>query len=117
MATILHWEELVNEGDMDMREVFTGLRTCRTKVPGGWLVALVKCDRDYRHQRPSITFVADPEHSWEGGSLPGPQRARGDTRPGESGSSPGAETNQPPKASGKGVLRRASNWLSGDEGD
>jgi hypothetical protein len=32
----------------------------RTKIPGGWLMCLEK----------GVTFVPDPNHEWDGGSLP-----------------------------------------------
>jgi hypothetical protein len=32
----------------------------RTKIPGGWLVAVRPHD--------SVTFVPDPQHEWDGGS-------------------------------------------------
>lgn len=41
----------------------TGLSRClRAKVPGGWLVATF--------ERSAITFVPDPQHVWDGSSLP-----------------------------------------------
>lgn len=33
----------------------------RAKISGGWLVYL---------QGPALTFVPDPHHEWDGGSLP-----------------------------------------------
>ena len=33
----------------------------RSKVPGGWLVAVRPHD--------SLTFVPDPQHEWDGGSV------------------------------------------------
>ena len=34
----------------------------RAKIPGGWLVAVRPND--------NLTFIPDPEHEWDGGSLP-----------------------------------------------
>lgn len=49
----LRWEELQSN-----------LKTRRTKVPGGWLVALTGASVS------SVTFYPDPEHQWDGASLP-----------------------------------------------
>ena len=38
--------------------------TCRAKVPGGWLVMI------YAGDGSGITFYPDPNHEWDGGSLP-----------------------------------------------
>lgn len=35
----------------------------RTKVPGGWFVMVTNNAR-------GLTFYPDPEHNWDGGSLP-----------------------------------------------
>ena len=35
----------------------------RVKVPGGWLVLVM-------HNTSGVTFYSDPEHKWDGGSLP-----------------------------------------------
>lgn len=37
----------------------------RAKIPGGWLVYGTTSG-----DAPLFTFVPDPEHRWEGGSLP-----------------------------------------------
>lgn len=34
----------------------------RAKVPGGWLLAMRPHDQ--------LTFIPDPHHEWDGGSLP-----------------------------------------------
>jgi len=36
----------------------------RSKIPGGWLVAF------YGHNIGGLTFVPDPNHKWDGNSLP-----------------------------------------------
>ena len=45
-----HWEDV--KSDMGMR---------RAKVPGGWLVVVTGA---------GVTFYPDPEHQWDGTSLP-----------------------------------------------
>ena len=35
----------------------------RAKVPGGWLITMLS-------EAPAITFYPDPDHRWDGGSLP-----------------------------------------------
>jgi hypothetical protein len=39
-------------------------QTLRAKVPGGWLVVVI-------HNTSGLTFYPDPEHLWDGNSLPG----------------------------------------------
>jgi hypothetical protein len=39
-------------------------RLYRAKVPGGWLIVADQCDGA------GLTFLPDPEHTWNGGSLP-----------------------------------------------
>ena len=51
--SILKWEELTS----DMMTV------CRCRVHGGWLVFVVRLD-----DQSGLTFVPDPDHSWDGGS-------------------------------------------------
>ena len=53
----LVFEELRPKGP---RSPFT---MTRTKVSGGWIVAM------YYDGNPSITFFPDPNHEWDGGSL------------------------------------------------
>jgi len=46
--------------------------TSRSKIPGGWLVAVDYYHDDNDQMRgcgTSITFVPDPEHKWDGGSV------------------------------------------------
>jgi hypothetical protein len=40
--------------------------TERTKVPGGWLVV----SQFHIGGAHGLTFVPDPKHEWDGGSLP-----------------------------------------------
>ncbi len=57
----LSWQRLKSDGDSNSMQ--------RSKIPGGWLVkvefwggpSITGC---------SITFVPDPAHKWDGGSLP-----------------------------------------------
>jgi hypothetical protein len=51
----LKWEQIsVRSLREDLPEIL------RTKIPGGWLVVMPT----------GITFVPDPEHRWDGSSLP-----------------------------------------------
>jgi hypothetical protein len=43
----------------------------RAKVPGGWLVAL---QSGMIHIQAAVCFVPDPEHRWDGSSLPEPAK-------------------------------------------
>lgn len=38
----------------------------RIKVPGGWLVTV----KTTYSEAPSVTFYPDPQHKWDGNSLP-----------------------------------------------
>ena len=38
----------------------------RAKIPGGWLV----CLESGNVRSSGLTFVPDPDHKWDGGSLP-----------------------------------------------
>ena len=53
----LQWQELSHKGGL-INSIF------RAKVPGGWLVQV------YQPDGCGITFYPDPEHEWDGGSLP-----------------------------------------------
>ena len=48
------WEELEMKG-------WKGTILLRAKVPGGWLMGIVGG---------GMTFVPDPDHKWDGDSLP-----------------------------------------------
>ena len=50
----LKWEKLGKE---------KGLHTYRSKVPGGWLITV-----EYGTGT-GVTFMPDPDHSWDGCSL------------------------------------------------
>lgn len=52
-AVGMHYEKLGNKGII-----------WRCKVPGGWLL------RDHGGNSTSITFYPDPDHIWNGCSLP-----------------------------------------------
>lgn len=57
----LFWESLPNTND--------GFSMQRSKIPGGWLVRICFLSTDIGSTGASITFVPDPEHKWDGGSL------------------------------------------------
>jgi len=57
----LRFEPLRFEGESLVTKPIT---LQRAKVPGGWLVLLQK-----NVAEAGITFVPDPEHCWDGGSL------------------------------------------------
>jgi hypothetical protein len=60
---MLKWEHVGGEGLAFVIHIY------RTKVPGGWLIyscSVVKQERT--DQR--ITFYPDPNHEWDGNSLP-----------------------------------------------
>ena len=43
---------------------FSGFSTWRAKVAGGWLVIVIGSSGS------SVTFYPDPNHTWDGGTLP-----------------------------------------------
>jgi len=53
----LNWSMLVPGSTISRYE--------RAKIPGGWLVTVLS-----RELPSGITFVPDPEHKWDGNSLP-----------------------------------------------
>jgi hypothetical protein len=57
---MIDWKKL-STGGVDINFTFH-----RTKVPGGWFVAI---HWQYSNAA-SITFYPDPEHKWDGNSLP-----------------------------------------------
>ncbi len=59
----VNWEYLAHTNSSDSHS--EALQ--RAKVPGGWLVK-VATPSDYGAV--SITFYPDPEHKWDGNSLP-----------------------------------------------
>jgi hypothetical protein len=52
--TELYWETIESYG----------MSTCRAKVPGGWLVAILNGSGS------GITFYPDPNHKWDVKSYP-----------------------------------------------
>ena len=57
----LVWQEL-NSSKAEGGIFALGWNVHRTKVPGGWLVVVI-------HNTSGLTFVPDPQHQWDGGSL------------------------------------------------
>jgi hypothetical protein len=60
----IHFE--ADEGSID--------RVIRAKVPGGWLVHVYfrRCESGaYNFGNGGPTFLTDPQHEWDGESLPG----------------------------------------------
>jgi hypothetical protein len=55
---VVHWQELASEGGL--------LAVRRAKVAGGWLVYV---SNGY-HKHAGLAFYPDPEHRWNGGTLP-----------------------------------------------
>lgn len=56
---------MANQIQVDWKQLSaTNWDTFRAKVPGGWLVAI----RVY--EGGGVTFFPDPEHRWDGGTLP-----------------------------------------------
>ena len=55
---LLIWDEVPSTGGL--------LAVLRAKVPGGWLVY---ASNGYHHHG-GMTFYPDPEHRWNGGTLP-----------------------------------------------
>ena len=54
----IEWQELSNSGN-----VHAGVETFRAKVPGGWLVIASN------KQGVGVTFLPDPDHTWDGNSV------------------------------------------------
>lgn len=52
----LKWEVLVEPDSAPTQAIL------RTPIPGGWLLSGVATG--------GLTFVPDPEHKWDGGSVP-----------------------------------------------
>ena len=57
----LVWHEL-NSVRADKGVLGLGWNVFRAKVPGGWLVLVMQ-------NVSGVTFVSDPDHSWDGSSL------------------------------------------------
>jgi hypothetical protein len=54
--------------DLD-RALWLGGDSYRAKVPGGWLVLVRALQRDGNSTPGGLTFVPDPEHTWDGSTL------------------------------------------------
>lgn len=63
----LHWQKLAVA---EPRHEFTYGAIYRARVPGGWFIALFWASQ--MTGGPSITFYPDPEHVWDGDTLPNP---------------------------------------------
>jgi hypothetical protein len=50
-------------------KLFANMPMARAKVPGGWLVAVLSGTVNIHA---AVCFVPDPEHRWDGSSLPEP---------------------------------------------
>ena len=50
------------------RHDFIHAQLSRAKVPGGWFVCIIYVSSNVGG--PSMVFYPDPEHKWDGGSLP-----------------------------------------------
>lgn len=62
----LQWHRLAI-GEPKHELTYATLHRC--KVPGGWLLALLWTPNQYG-AGPSLAFIPDPEHKWDGNSLP-----------------------------------------------
>ena len=60
----LKWEKIKNEGE-GIGIMSTLMTSRRTKVPGGWLVLC-----QIGSFGAGLTFYPDPNHQWNGNSLP-----------------------------------------------
>ncbi|MBC8493153.1 MAG: hypothetical protein H8D43_05140 [Chloroflexi bacterium] len=58
----LNWEEI------ETSDIY--LQILRAKVPGGWLVVALNPNDERASYAPSIGFYPDPNHTWNGSSLP-----------------------------------------------
>ena len=56
------WEQLVSRNKNNTLFTSVPPTIFRAKVPGGWLIATAS---EY-----SVTFLPDPNHEWDGNSLP-----------------------------------------------
>jgi len=65
---MLEWEAVESTGSHN----HVG-RVERARVPGGWLVMAYGWTEDYGHPTScplGLTFYPDPDHEWDGNSLP-----------------------------------------------
>lgn len=63
---LLHWEKLCI-GEPKHELMYSTVHRC--SVPGGWLVALL-WSTGHQAGGPALAFVPDPEHVWDGNSIP-----------------------------------------------
>ena len=61
---VLKWEEVKSEAAKKGKAADYVPSVMRAKVPGGWFV------RTYLGVAGSAFFYPDPEHAWDGSSLP-----------------------------------------------
>lgn len=66
-GTKLHWEKLRTA---EPKYEFTYGTIYRAKVPGGWLLTVFYSSGHHDGGGISLTFMPDPGHAWDGGSLP-----------------------------------------------
>jgi len=57
--------------DIDTGEgKYSTLHMKRARVPGGWLVIVYNGNDEQNSYAKSVAFYPDPNHSWNGNSLP-----------------------------------------------
>ena len=62
---MLKWEHVVSSDDRKFPfGDDTSKQLWRAKIPGGWLI------KHYSEDNSSIAFVPDPQHGWDGTSIP-----------------------------------------------
>jgi hypothetical protein len=61
----LHWEKVCIA---EPKHEFSGGQVYRSRVPGGWLLAMFWHSTGYAGG-PSMCFYPDPNHEWNGDSL------------------------------------------------
>ncbi|OGP49154.1 MAG: hypothetical protein A2Y79_11160 [Deltaproteobacteria bacterium RBG_13_43_22] len=66
------------EQDREFKDQMPVFNVYRSKIPGGWLVFMYNLEYEkdttlqlaYGWGYGGVTFVPDPEHKWDGSSLP-----------------------------------------------
>jgi hypothetical protein len=66
VATGIERNQEIKLIDWEQLESTKGLTVLRIRVPGGWLVY---ASNSYHHHG-GMTFYPDPDHRWQGGTLP-----------------------------------------------
>jgi len=66
VATAAERNQEVKLIDWEQLESTKGLTVLRVRVPGGWLVY---ASNSYHHHG-GMAFYPDPDHRWQGGTLP-----------------------------------------------